>query len=748
MAQQPTANEQYMLTLVNRMRINPADEYAILTNDPSVQPVLSFFGVDLNVLQQQWDTLVPTNPLAWSDQLNLAADNHNQLMISFDQQSHQLPGEPGLGQRITNTGYQWIAAAENVFAFAESVFYGHAGFAIDWGDDDNNPGNGFGTGIQNPAGHRNSIMNSNYREIGIDIIEENDPNTSVGPLVITQNFGNRSAINNQAWLLGTVFEDLDGDTYYSLGEGLNNVVINVTGIQGTTFNDTLNTWDAGGYQILLNPGDYQVEFSQNGNILESETVNVGTENVLLDVNASDTNNDNQAPTALTLSNNNIDENVAASTTVGTFSTIDPDQDTSFTYSLITGTGDTDNNLFAIVGNQLQSDTVFNYENDNSYSIRVQVTDPGGLSYAQQFTIAVNNVNENPTDISLTNNNVDENSSVGTVIGTLSTTDTDLGDTHQYQLLEGNNDFEIVGNQLRTKTVFNYETENTFNVKVKTTDTGGLSYEENFVINVNDINEAPQLNNSIANQSVDNNSTFNFTIPNATFSDPDGDNLTYSVSGTPSWLSFDAGTQTFSGTANSIGTNTITVSANDGSNTTNTTFDLIVKNPTTNISNNSSIIDESSSTDPVYIIADSGDNNIFGGSNHDKLQGGDGNDIIRGNAGNDRLYGEGGNDTLYGGVGTDIMYGDLLTSGGNSGNDIFVIEPGNGLDIVVDFADGFDRLGLTGGLTFGTGNSSTDVNVSALGSHTMIQDSSSVNLMLLLNVNSNLIDGSDFVDLAV
>ena len=272
----PTAQEQEMLFAVNRMRMNPADELDLLINstDADVNNAIDFFNVDLNLLQTQWNSLVPTAPLAWSEQLHTSADTHTQLMIQFDEQSHNLPGELSLGARFSATGYQWNTIAENIFAFSDSVFHGHAGFAIDWG---NGPG-----GIQDPAGHRNSIMNGNFREIGIDITPENDPTTSVGPLLITQHFANRSAINNKGWLLGSLFRDVDNDTFYDAGEGLNDIDINIIGINGTTFSDTIAPMDAGGYQILLDAGQYQVEFERNGTSLKTENFTISNQNVNVD----------------------------------------------------------------------------------------------------------------------------------------------------------------------------------------------------------------------------------------------------------------------------------------------------------------------------------------------------------------------------------------------------------------------------------------------------------------------------------
>ncbi|MCZ8127843.1 MAG: VWA domain-containing protein, partial [Microcystis sp. LE19-114.1B] len=111
---------------------------------------------------------------------------------------------------------------------------------------------------------------------------------------------------------------------------------------------------------------------------------------------------NQAPTDLALSATTVDENVPVNTVIGTFSTTDPDSGNSFTYSLVTGTGDTDNTAFLIVGNQLQINNSPDFETKNSYSIRVKTTDQGGLSFEKTLTITVNDVNENPSNQAPTN----------------------------------------------------------------------------------------------------------------------------------------------------------------------------------------------------------------------------------------------------------------------------------------------------------------------------------------------------------
>jgi hypothetical protein len=105
---------------------------------------------------------------------------------------------------------------------------------------------------------------------------------------------------------------------------------------------------------------------------------------------------NHAPTGLSLSDNSVAENQASGTTVGTLSTTDQDAADTFTYSLVSGTGSSGNSAFTIQGNALKTNTTFDFETQNSYSILVRTTDSGGLSFDQPFTIDVTNVNEAPT----------------------------------------------------------------------------------------------------------------------------------------------------------------------------------------------------------------------------------------------------------------------------------------------------------------------------------------------------------------
>ncbi len=259
---------------------------------------------------------------------------------------------------------------------------------------------------------------------------------------------------------------------------------------------------------------------------------------------TDTENpSNQAPTDLALSATTVNENVPVNTVIGTFSSTDPDTGNTFTYSLIAGTGDTDNTAFSIVGNQLQINNSPDFETKNSYSIRVKTTDQGGLSFEKTLTITVNDVNETPgnqapTDLALSATTVNENVPVNTVIGTFSTTDPDTGNSFTYSLIAGTGDtdntaFSIVGNQLQINNSPDFETKNSYSIRVKTTDQGGLSFEKTLTITVNDVNENPSnqapTDLALSATTVNENVAPNTVIGTFSSTDPDsGNSFTYSL----------------------------------------------------------------------------------------------------------------------------------------------------------------------------------------------------------------------------
>jgi len=261
---------------------------------------------------------------------------------------------------------------------------------------------------------------------------------------------------------------------------------------------------------------------------------------------------NTAPTNISLSPSSVAENSASGTAVGTFTTTDTAGNTH-TYTLVSGTGSTDNASFTISGNQLLTNAVFNYEVKTSYSIRVRSTDQGGLFFDKIFTVSVTNVNEAPT-ITAPNNgnaysaNVPENT---TAVADVDATNPDTGQTLIYSL-SGTDASKFTINSTTGIVTFttapNYENptdsggDNVYNVTVTVSDNGTpiLTDIQNFTITVTDINELPiaeyrmdELSwNGTSNEVKDNIGTYNSTAASLSSTKPTTANISPAINSDP------------------------------------------------------------------------------------------------------------------------------------------------------------------------------------------------------------------------
>lgn len=107
-----------------------------------------------------------------------------------------------------------------------------------------------------------------------------------------------------------------------------------------------------------------------------------------------------------------------------------------------------------------------------------------------FQQAETPVNQAPTDIALSNAAVEENSAVDMVIGSLSASDPDADETFTYSLLDdAGGRFAIVGDTIVVAGDLDYETSATYDVTVRTTDSGGNVFDKTFTIDVTDVDDA-------------------------------------------------------------------------------------------------------------------------------------------------------------------------------------------------------------------------------------------------------------------
>lgn len=257
----PTADEQYMLELINRARANPAEEGLRLakSTDPYVRLGIDYFGVDVAKLKKDFASYPMRPPLAMNPKLIAAARRHSDDMARKNFQSHTGSDKSTIVSRIADAGYRSSSISENIYSsLVSSPFLAHAGFAIDWG---RGPG-----GLQPGLGHRRNIMaldNATYREVGIGIISRSGADAEkYGKLAVTQDYG--TLVDSPYFLLGVAYQDKNGNSTYDPGEGLAGIKVRPS--VGSFFAITSSS---GGYAIPFqqSPGEASVVFS--GDSLEA-----------------------------------------------------------------------------------------------------------------------------------------------------------------------------------------------------------------------------------------------------------------------------------------------------------------------------------------------------------------------------------------------------------------------------------------------------------------------------------------------
>ncbi|MFL0771128.1 MAG: SwmB domain-containing protein, partial [Prochlorococcus sp.] len=158
-------------------------------------------------------------------------------------------------------------------------------------------------------------------------------------------------------------------------------------------------------------------------------------------------------------------------------------------------GDDDNDSFTINNGQLNINESPDFEDQPSYTIRIQTTDNGGLSFSKPIILRVNDLQENtaPSDLLLSESNLDENIVAGSPVAILSSVDINTEDTHSYSLVDGDGDtdndlFTIDGDQLKIIESPDFEQQSAYDIRLQSTDSGGLSHSKTVKLFVNDINE--------------------------------------------------------------------------------------------------------------------------------------------------------------------------------------------------------------------------------------------------------------------
>lgn len=239
---------------------------------------------------------------------------------------------------------------------------------------------------------------------------------------------------------------------------------------------------------------------------------------------------NEAPSAPSINDDTVDENVPPGTEVGQLTATDPDAGDTLTYALVAGQGDGDNDAFALTGGTLETAEALDHEAQATYSIRVRVTDSGtpALSTEAVLTIDVADVNEAPGAPALDPASIAENEVPGTKVGTLSATDPDSGDTLTYALVDAldGDHFQVTADGVYALDTFDFEDQDSYDIRVEVADGDDETATATITITVTDANDTP-TDISLSNADVDEN--FAGAIGTLSTTDQDtGDSHTYTL----------------------------------------------------------------------------------------------------------------------------------------------------------------------------------------------------------------------------
>lgn len=202
----------------------------------------------------------------------------------------------------------------------------------------------------------------------------------------------------------------------------------------------------------------------------------------------------EVPATLEMANAtlSVDENSAAGTVVGTISAAYTGTE-SLSYSIKEGNAAGAFLINATNGQLMVADAgPLDYETTTSFTLTIEVTD-GTLTASATLTVNVNDVNDTASlglaDASMS---IDENSTNGTTVGTVSATYTG-GGTLGYSIISGNGTGAFALNSatgvlsVADESQLDFETTTSFSLSLQVTD-GTLTDNATLIININDVDE--------------------------------------------------------------------------------------------------------------------------------------------------------------------------------------------------------------------------------------------------------------------
>jgi hypothetical protein len=257
LSKQPTAQEVLVMELVNRARANPeaeATRYGIGLND----------GVTGTAI-----TATPKQPLAHNVLLTDAARTHSQWMLDADIFSHTGNNDSTPSARMSAAGFMftgsWMSGENIAWGGTTASSINLTNYALVLHE-----------GLFKSPGHRVNILEANFRELGIGQKQGYFMSNGTHYLssMLTQNFARSGS---RYYLTGVVYNDINNNEFYDVGEGLSGTNISFNGV-------TYPVYATGAYSIPVSNGTYNLTIT--GDDLGSavyRTVQITNANIKVDI---------------------------------------------------------------------------------------------------------------------------------------------------------------------------------------------------------------------------------------------------------------------------------------------------------------------------------------------------------------------------------------------------------------------------------------------------------------------------------
>lgn len=250
-----SAAEQYLLELINRARLDPLAESA--RYNLALNANLSAGSISTSSKQV----------LAPNVDLERSALDHSNWMLAQDTFSHTGVGGTDPGERMTAAGYSFTG----MWSWRENLAWNGTTGTVDL----NAAIDAHHEGLYRSETHRVNTFGEEIREIGIGQTSGpfNFEGVTYDAAMLTLNYGKTGT---DLFVTGVAYNDLDGNGFYGIGEGISNLII-------TAGSDIAFNAAAGGYSVGVAPSDnVSVTISGFNGMIATLRIDVSQQNAKVD----------------------------------------------------------------------------------------------------------------------------------------------------------------------------------------------------------------------------------------------------------------------------------------------------------------------------------------------------------------------------------------------------------------------------------------------------------------------------------